>query len=331
MQSVLPRQREKVAIVGFAKPHRDQAPFNDPEWEIWGVNDGWSFVPKGTATRWFDMHSPEIYEWGLRRSKGHVDWLRAFDGQVYLHEAREDLPNSVRYPIEDVIRLIGAPYLTSSIAYMQGLALLLGFKHIGIWGVDMGHDTEYADQRPCCELLLGWALARGVTIEIPEASPLMKGPLYGRAHLGAQGERISQTQLERRWKLLLKREQVMAQQCDNVLSAQTHIKGQIATVREMFGVAPERANALKARLDGLEAQLGEVDAAWREAKAQLDRIQGMAEETKYWIGLTPEGLPPEALPLAPVPRGTGAAPVQASTRGTVELPALASTPGGGRP
>jgi hypothetical protein len=32
------RQFKKVAILGFT-PHKDQAPINDPEWEIWGLND----------------------------------------------------------------------------------------------------------------------------------------------------------------------------------------------------------------------------------------------------------------------------------------------------
>lgn len=315
MQSVLPRQRDKVAIVGFAKPHRDQAPFNDPEWEIWGVNDGWSFVPKGTMHRWFDMHSPDIYEWRMRRSQGHIAWLKSFTGQTYFHEARPDIPSSVRYPIEDVIRNIGAPYLTSSIAYMQGLALLLGFKRIGIWGVDMGHDSEYADQRPCCEWLLGVALARGVAIELPDSSPLMKGPLYGRGYLTDRGERISHGQLERRYKLLKNREAMLAGACDQIMEGRKQLDGAMATVRELFGEMPDHANELKARLDRYEAQAIEGAESWTQHKAELDRVRGMLEETKYWIGVTPEGMPPAQLVMTAADTAA-LAPRQASTRGT---------------
>lgn len=322
---VLPRQRDKVAIVGFAKPHRDRAPYDDDSWEIWGVNDGWSFVPKGRATRWFDMHSPDIYEWRMRRSQGHLDWMRQFDGQIYLHEARPDVPGSVRYPLEAVIANIRAPYLTSSIAYMQGLALLLGFKHIGIWGVDMGHDSEYADQRPCCELLLGIALARGVTIELPAETPLMKGPLYGRGYLTGQGERISQTQLERRYKLLKKREADLAVACDQIMEQRKQLEGAITTVRALFGQMPDKANELKARLDGYEAQEAQGAEAWLAHKTELDKVRGMVEETKYWIGLTPEGMPIEQVVLglgglnheqqAALRDVRNTAPVQLSTRG----------------
>lgn len=312
MQELLPRQRDKVAIVGFAKPHRDLAPFNDPEWEVWGVNDAWTWLPKGAATRWFDMHSPDIYEWGFRRSAGHLDFLKAFEGQVYFHERRDDVPNSVAYPLDDVVRNIGTPYLTSSIAYMQGLALLLGFREIGIWGVDMGHDSEYADQRPCCELLLGVALARGVTVTIPEQSPLMKGPLYGRGYLTERGERISHGQLERRFDLLRQREQQLIGACDQVLASREQLQGAITAVRKLFGDLPAEANLLKERLNALEAHYAKSDDTWRAHKGELDKVRGMLEELKFWIGLTPEGMSPDALVL-PEPVS---APKQASTRGS---------------
>lgn len=287
---VTPRQRDKVAIVGFAKPHRDLAPFNDPEWEVWGVNDAWTWLPKGSASRWFDMHSPDIYEWGFRRSAGHLDFLRTFPGQVYLHERREDVPNSVTYPLDEVVDAIGAPYLTSSIAYMLGLAVLLGYRHIGVYGVDMAHDSEYADQRPCCEYILGVARARGVTVEIPDASPLMRGPLYGRGYLTEQGERISHGQLERRFSLLRQREQQLIGACDQVMAAREQLAGAQTTIRKLFGDIPEQANLLKARLEGLEEQSRQADASWQAHKAELDKVRGMLEELKYWIGLTPEGM-----------------------------------------
>lgn len=315
MQELLPRQRDKVAIVGFAKPHRDLAPFNDPEWEIWGVNDAWTWLPKGAATRWFDMHSPDIYEWGFRRSAGHLEFLKTFPGQVYFHERREDVPNSVRYPLESVVKNIGAPYLTSSIAYMQGLALLLGFKTIGIWGVDMGHDSEYADQRPCCEMLLGVALARGVRIEIPDASPLMRGPFYGRGYLTEQGERITHSQLERRFSLLRSREQQLISACDQVLAAREQLAGAQTTIRKLFGDIPEQANLLKARLEALEDQSRQADTSWQAHKTELDKVRGMIEEMKYWIGLTPEGAPQDSLVLTTETLPL-LAPTQQSTRGS---------------
>lgn len=311
MQSLLPRQRDKVAIVGFAKPHRDLAPFGDPEWEIWSCNDAWSWLPKGTATRWFDMHSPEIYEWGFRRSAGHLDWLKSFEGQIYFHEARADVPNSVAYPLDAVIRNIGAPYLTSSIAYMQGLALLLGFKHIGVWGIDMNHDSEYADQRPCCELLLGVALARGIKIEIPEASPLMRGPLYGRGYLTDKGDAISHGQMERRYTLLCERQALLTGQCDEIMAARKQIDGAVTLLRKLFGVMPDKGNELKARLEEYERQTKDGERAWAEHKAELDRVRGMVEEAKYWIGLTPEGQSPDALLRDP----DQTAPMLESTRG----------------
>ena len=87
--------RDKVAIVGFAQSHRDQAPFHDPSFEIWGLNNAYIFMPPRPhadgriAERWFEIHSEDLYGWDLRRPGRHVDWLRNFPGPLYLLEARE--------------------------------------------------------------------------------------------------------------------------------------------------------------------------------------------------------------------------------------------------
>ena len=50
------RPHKKVAIVGFADT-RNQAPYNDPTFEIWGLNDLHSHIPR--YDRWFDIHTRE--------------------------------------------------------------------------------------------------------------------------------------------------------------------------------------------------------------------------------------------------------------------------------
>ncbi len=50
---------KKVAIVGFAPSTRDKAPYNDPDWEIWVLNEYFSILPQTGAsniTRWFELH-----------------------------------------------------------------------------------------------------------------------------------------------------------------------------------------------------------------------------------------------------------------------------------
>ena len=133
----------QVAIVGLAPSTHDQAPFEDPAWETWGfaLDDGrYPYLD-----RVFDIH-PLGFIRGLRRP-GFEDRLKEFDVPLYMQEAYPEIPNAIAYPLDDVISIVG-DYFNSSIAYMLGLAILEKVDRIGIWGVDMDGDDEFAYQRP---------------------------------------------------------------------------------------------------------------------------------------------------------------------------------------
>lgn len=313
------RRGRKVCIVGFAKTSRDLAPYDSPEWEIWGVNDAWSFAQR--ADRWFEVHSTWIYEWELRRNAGHISWLRQFGeagGIVYLLEARPDMPHAVRFPFEDVVNNLwphrategdhktSRPYLTSSIAYMQALAIAEGFEDIAVVGVDMAADSEYADQRPCCEYLVGLAQGRGIRMWLPEACGLLNGPLYGRGSMNADGERISTEQLTARMQRLAEHEGRAVRTCDESLGLCQQIRGGIQHLRECLPVMPVQAPIIKKRIDDLEQQLGLAQQRHAQAMEMLNIVRGAQSECRYWIGLTPHGgdarlLPPVLLAPQPAP------------------------------
>lgn len=294
-------RRPNVAIVGFAKPHRMEAPFHDPAWEIWSVNDAWGFLPPNSAHRMFEVHKPWIYEWELRRSPGHLDWLRAFGevgGRVYLLDERPDMPRAEVYPLTEVMANLGTfgAYLTSSIAYMIGLAIAEGFEKIGVFGVDMAAESEYADQRPACEFLIGLAQGRGIEVVLPESCKLMKGPLYGRGWINPGGERITTTQLQARLKALKVGEQQTIAGADNALALMQQVKGAIANNRDLIAVNPEMAPLYKSRIDTLEGQLAQTTQGWSQQMEHLNQIRGAISETMRWIGITPEGGDPRNLP-----------------------------------
>ena len=295
-------RRPNVAIVGFAKPHRMEAPFHDPAWEIWSVNDAWGFLPPNSAHRMFEVHKPWIYEWELRRSPGHLDWLRAFGeagGRVYMLDEHPDLvPKAEAYPLQAVAANIGkfGYYLTSSIAYMIALAIAEGFERIMITGVDMAAESEYSDQRPACEYLIGVAQGRGIEVILPESCKLMKGPLYGRGWINPGGERITTNQLQARIKALKQGEAQTVAICDNNLALIQQIKGAMASNRDLIGVHPEMAPLYKSRIDDLEGQLAQATQGWSQQMEHLNQIRGAISETMRWIGITPEGGDPRNLP-----------------------------------
>jgi hypothetical protein len=191
-------EKKKLAIVGFA-PTRDQAPFNDPTWEIWLLND--LRLPR--ETRHFDIHTVENIETDVvagRTSnaarKTNIP-EQAFENMgisglskracpVYMQEVNPDVPTSVRFPLEEMLQtfksrgLTGARYFTNSISYMlayalyEGLAVGHQWDEIQIFGVDMAVGDEYIAQRPSCEYWIGIAEGMGVKVFIPDASDLCK-------------------------------------------------------------------------------------------------------------------------------------------------------------
>ena len=300
----------KVALVGFARATRDLAPWDDPSWEIWGVNSCWSFAKR--ATRWFDLHSPWIYEWELRRAPGHLDWLRSFAGPVYLTEARSDIPNSVTYPLDAVIRHLGRPYLTSSVSMMLALAIHEGATEIGCYGIELVSAGEYADQRPGFEYLLGRAEERGITLHLPASCALLSGAVYGRGDLNPGGERISPDQFRRRFDMLTAREKDLVVKVANLKHERAMLAGGILEceyILSRFSADTPAVEAYRARMLRLREKAPLIERDLVHHEEQLGLVRGGLNEAKYWASLTPEGAAQERFRLpglvTPAPRPSG--------------------------
>lgn len=216
------RGKDKVDIVGFSETTRDQAHYDDPEYEIWGLNEEYQYPWMKRFDRWFQMHpawdfgregnanDPNHFLWlqnksgmclacrGEKHYKGadgkekDCEWCK--DGiyevpetrkglMIYMQEAFEYIPGAVKFPMQELtnafLKRLGRPYFTSSPAFMLALALGMGYKTIGLYGFEMGTDTEYHYQRPCFEYWMGLAEGHGVNIELPKSSNLNSGKLYG--------------------------------------------------------------------------------------------------------------------------------------------------------
>jgi hypothetical protein len=179
--------RKRLAIVGFA-PHWREAPFEDPAWLIAGLNHLYTVLPR--ADLWFELHRDRA-DWDdaddRRRGEDYPGWLRACPVPVLMVERHDDIPHSVRYPIEAVSSW-AAPLGPRAVWYrpQSSMALMLlwglatGFEEIGIWGVDCAGTREYEAQRPNLEYWLGVARGRGVQITLAEGSALCATTaLYG--------------------------------------------------------------------------------------------------------------------------------------------------------
>lgn len=197
MNQALPIATKKIAIVAKAPSTRDQAPYDDDSWEIWGLGDqampGYP-NPIKRWDRWFEIHDLDD---GFRRwLPQYRDWVCQNHGKpLYINAPHPDAPHAKIYPKREVFAYFdkfltnqdGDPlhYFTNSVSWMLALAIYEGATEIGIYGVDMaqhgvGLKSEYAYQRPSVELWLGIAAGKGIKVTIPKESDLLKTPhLYG--------------------------------------------------------------------------------------------------------------------------------------------------------
>lgn len=182
----------KIAIIGKCSSTRHHSPMGMTDWEMWCL--GWDPTP--VVDRLFEIHANwrNFHGEGSDDAGFHYRWLMFQKVPVYMTEAHDDIPTSVRYPLDEVAEMVGRtakghPYLESSIAFMMALAML-EFKQgkcpdglrIGIWGVDLQVGTEYSYQRPNMEYLIGMARGMGIKVYIPAVSSLLTGAfgeLYG--------------------------------------------------------------------------------------------------------------------------------------------------------
>jgi hypothetical protein len=177
---------KKLAIVGSHIATRSDAPYDDPDYEIWLFNE----APMADwCKRWdaiLQLHNPEIYSSPTNWvNDGHWAWLQQDHGigkTIYLQAQDERVPNSVRYPLDEICAsLPGANnrWFMSSAAYALALALYLGYETIDIYGVELSSNTEYSYQLPNWLYWLGIAYGMGVKIGLYSGQVHFAERLYG--------------------------------------------------------------------------------------------------------------------------------------------------------
>ena len=216
---------KRVAIVGFAAS-RHQAPFDDPDVEIWGMNRLHAAMPDKRWNRWFQLHAVDEEHEGSEL-EAHLKWLRTQSFPIMIRPqdvGKYDIPTEEPYPIDDMINLFGS-YFTNTVSYMLAYAITYGAEEIGVYGVDMAQDGvvdgEYAYQRPSCEYFLGCAAGAGIQIILPPGSDLLKAThLYGLEDGG-----VLRVKYEERFKELQARKQEMQNQLATIDSQRAQLIG----------------------------------------------------------------------------------------------------------
>lgn len=177
-------KRKKVAIVGFTDKVRKQAPYNDPEWEVWAFNmaNRMDFMKDDQgllrADRWFDLH--ELHA----QSQADMAWITTCPVPLYLTEPFTKNKNAVVYPLDAVqqtFRKYGTTgYFASSFAYAMALAMHEGFETIGLFGCDLDWGRERVVEHGNLAYWVGLAQGLGHKVLIPQNSRFLTHPgFYG--------------------------------------------------------------------------------------------------------------------------------------------------------
>jgi len=107
-----PRKTDKVAIVGFAEATRALAPFDDPSYEVWALNEEYTYPWLKRFDRWFQMHP----RWDFARDNNlshpnHLLWLMdKKDDCLFCKGAGE-----VKKQVKDKTEVMACPYCKEGI------------------------------------------------------------------------------------------------------------------------------------------------------------------------------------------------------------------------
>lgn len=159
-------RKQKLVILGTAT-NRVEAPYDDKDVVIWGTGGTVNAPGVKRVDAIFELH-PKRY-W---KQEKVLKILNQYKGHILMQDHYEEIPNSVRYPIEKVreefyTETMGpCLYVTNTVAYMFMMAYLEGFCEIETYGVYMEHETEYDHQRTNLEYYIGYLIAKGLKVTI---------------------------------------------------------------------------------------------------------------------------------------------------------------------
>ena len=207
----------RIAILGSSPSSLPLAPFEDASWTIWGCSPGAApFVKRADA--YFELHRWD----GLAESPEFSAFLARMP-KVYMAQVQPNIPNSVLYPKDEMVERFGPHFFSSTIAWMLALAISQNPEEIGLWGVDMAHDTEYAIQKPGCHYFISLAKAQGIKVTVPDESDLLQpAPLYGFCTLSPRYRKFQVRRDE-----LMGRLQANLAQTDNLVREAMFLKGAV--------------------------------------------------------------------------------------------------------
>jgi len=143
-----------------------------PSDEVWTVNSMGGVIKHDLLFHMDDCKMQETRpNSNVQRMMG---WLRKhpkfFTSKVY-----DDYPGAMAYPLDEVVKDIGVPYLNGTVAYALAYAIYQKYDGIRLYGAYFSYPHIHKAERGrgCVEFLLGIAWARGIKLHLPNNTTLL--------------------------------------------------------------------------------------------------------------------------------------------------------------
>jgi len=177
----------KLAIVGASKLTRNNAPFDDKSFDIWGIHKHMKAPWMKRCDAGIEIHSEDKIRSHRTKKQNaeYLEWLHKTDMLIYALHFK--LKNSKPYPLKAIkkdllgnIRQHGKPIqnFNSSIDFALALAIHLKYKEIEVYGVELSSKGEFLYQRPGFAFWVALAGGRGVWVDVKCADGQFDKNLY---------------------------------------------------------------------------------------------------------------------------------------------------------
>ena len=282
----------KIALIGSAPSSAHLAPYADPSWQIWACSPGSIQYFKRTPDAFFELH-----RWEPEKSWFCINyrtWLANAKCPVYMIDPIEQVPASIAYPKDEMVKKFGPWFFTSSLSWMFALAIHRGATEIGMWGVDMSAQEEWEFQRSGCHFFIALAREMGIKVTIPHESDLLRPPpFYGFREVDPMHIKLVARNEELTAKVRAAEQKVIAAR-DEVMFYKGALDANLYTIKTWVG-------------DGLALQI-----AYSNPEPKVDKILMAAAEVEAHGERVAAAI--EAKADAKVPRKTKAPKVKAKRR-----------------
>ncbi len=172
--------KDKLLILGMGEKWRNTPihRLTRQDFDVWGMstaykNESMFEIYEEDFTLWWEIHTLDT------RSEEHLEWLKNCKIPLMMQEKFDEIPMSIKYPLDEILEKYNRRYFTCTMNYQIAYAMLVGYKEIHLYGVNMILGDDYV-QRYSLEYWLGRAEQSGIKLVISEYSDLLKAPyLYG--------------------------------------------------------------------------------------------------------------------------------------------------------